>query len=227
MIVADLKPLEEIAAAIDGFEKVMLLACGGCVSVCRTGGEAEAHDLARELARTECLAGRAPEFTVAAIERQCERDLVERYLKIEPGTSAVLSLGCGVGVQTLADVYEDLPIIPALSTTFMGAADEAGVWREKCKGCGDCLLTGTAGVCPIARCSKSLLNGPCGGSQDGHCEVDPEVPCAWLLIYERLKRQGRLARMQQITPPRDWRPAGHNGPRERQRRGIAPGRRVR
>ncbi|HUU04193.1 MAG TPA: methylenetetrahydrofolate reductase C-terminal domain-containing protein [Myxococcota bacterium] len=227
MIVADLKPLDEIAASIEGFSKVLLLACGGCVTVCRTGGEAEAHDLARDLSHPEHFADQAPDLNVAVIERQCERDLVESYLKIEPGTDAVLSLGCGVGVQTLADVHEDLPIIPALSTTFMGAADEAGVWREKCVGCGDCLLTYTAGICPIARCAKGLLNGPCGGSRDGHCEVDPDVPCAWLQIYERLKRQGRLDYMQRITEPRDWRPAGHLGPRERQRRGIAPGRRIR
>ncbi len=217
MIVGDLKPISEIAPNIAGYRKVLVLGCGGCVSVCRSGGDAEAHDLAQQLSRQEHYEGAAPELTVASVERQCEHDMLKAFLKIPEGTDAVLSLACGAGVQIMADVFEPLPIVPALSTTFMGGSDEPGVWREKCKGCGDCVLNETGGICPITLCGKRLLNGPCGGSQHGHCELNPDLPCAWARIYERLDKQGRLDLMDMYRPPRDWRKAGHRGPRERRR----------
>lgn len=220
MIVGDLKSLQEIAASIDGCRKVLILGCGGCVTVCRSGGDAEAHDLANRLSHPEYYKGVPPEFVVGTIERQCENDLLKSYLTIPQGTEAVLSLACGAGVQIAADVFEPLPVVPALSTTFMGGADEPGVWREKCQGCGDCLLAFTAGICPITLCAKRLLNGPCGGSRDGHCEVSVETPCAWARIYARLEKQGKLYLMDEFRTPRDWRKAGNQGPRERRRTGI-------
>ncbi|MCU0605632.1 MAG: methylenetetrahydrofolate reductase C-terminal domain-containing protein, partial [Desulfobacterales bacterium] len=86
---------------------------------------------------------------------------------------------------------------------------------------GDCMLSFTGSICPVARCAKSLFNGPCGGSQGGRCEVNPEIPCAWAMIYYRLKSQNRLELLQKVNPPRDWRPAGNTGPRSRIRTGIA------
>ncbi len=221
MITGDLRPFEDIASSIAGSSKVLVLGCGGCVTVCRAGGDAEAHDLARQLSHPKYYEDMPPEFSTDTIERQCEHDLIEAYLKVPPDTDAILSLACGVGVQIVADVFEPLPVFPALSTTFMGGADEPGVWREKCKGCGDCLLTVTAGICPISLCAKSILNGPCGGSKEGHCEISPDIPCAWARIYDRLDKQGSLHLMHEIRTPRDWRKAGHQGPRERRRTGIA------
>lgn len=220
MIVGHLKSLGEIAGSIAGYGKVLVLGCGGCVTVCRSGGDLEAHDLARKLSHPEHHRGTPPDFAVDTIERQCENDLLQSYLKIPEGTEAILSLACGAGVQIVADVFDPLPVIPALTTTFLGGADEPGVWREKCRGCGDCLLAYTAGICPIALCPKRLLNGPCGGSRDGRCEVDPDIPCAWIQIYQRLEKQNRLHLMDEFRPPRDWRMAGQRGPRERRRTGI-------
>lgn len=220
MIVGDIKALGEIASSIAGYRKVLILGCGGCVTVCRSGGDAEAHDLARALSHPEHHKGVVPEFVVDTIERQCENDLLKSYLAIPEGTDAVLSLACGAGVQIVADVFEPLPVVPALTTTFMGGADEPGVWREKCQGCGDCLLASTAGICPLALCAKRLLNGPCGGSRDGHCEVSADIPCTWARIYTRLEKQDRLYLMDEHRAPRDWRKAGHRGPRERRRTGI-------
>lgn len=221
MIVGDLKSLEEIGRSIAGLARVHVLGCGGCVTVCRAGGDAEARDVAHKLAHPQYHQGSPPEFTVDTVERQCEYDLLEAYLKIPPDTDAILSLACGVGVQIVADLTEPVPVIPALTTTFMGGADEPGVWREKCRGCGDCLLALTAAVCPISRCPKSLLNGPCGGPQDGQCEVNPDLPCAWEMIYRRLEKQDRLHVLADITTVRDWRKAGGRGPRERRRTGVA------
>jgi ferredoxin len=221
MIVGDLKSLEEIASSIAGCRNVLVLGCGGCVTVCRSGGDAEAHDLALQLSHPEHYQSRPPDFAVDTIERQCELDLLKSYLKIPEGTAAILSMACGAGVQIVADAFEPLPVLPALTTTFMGGADEPGVWREKCRGCGDCLLAFTAGICPIALCAKRLLNGPCGGSREGRCEVGSDVPCAWAKIYTRLDKQSRLHLMDEFRIPRDWRKAGLRGPRERRRTGIA------
>ncbi len=220
MIVGNLKSLREIATSIADYGKVFVLGCGGCVTVCRSGGDAEAHDLARQLSHPEHHGSAVPDFVVGTIERQCENDLLRSYLTIPQGTDAILSLACGAGVQIVADAFEPLPVIPALTTTFMGGADEPGVWREKCQGCGDCLLASTAGICPIALCAKRLLNGPCGGSREGHCEVSVDIPCAWARIYTRLEKQDRLHLMDEFRAPRDWRKAGYRGPREHRRTGI-------
>ncbi len=220
MIVGNLKSMSEIASSVAGYHRVLVLGCGGCVTVCRSGGDAEAHDLARRLSHPENFREMSPEFMVETIERQCENDLVKSYLKIPEGTEAILSLACGAGVQIVADIFEPLPVFPALTTTFMGGADEPGIWREKCRGCGDCLLAYTAGICPIALCAKRLLNGPCGGSRAGNCEVSPDIPCAWARIYTRLEKQGKLHLMDEFRAPRDWRKAGYTGPREHRRTGI-------
>jgi ferredoxin len=223
MIVGDPKPLKEIAASLAGFRKVQVIGCGGCVTVCRSGGNAEARDLAEKLNHLQYFSPVPPQFTAQTIERQCERDLVEAFLKIPPDTDAILSLACGVGVQIVSDVFDKLVVVPGLNTTFMGGSDEPGVWQEKCRGCGDCLLSHTGGICPISRCAKRLLNGPCGGSRNGACEVGEDVPCAWALIYYRLKKQNMLERLDEVVPTRDWRRAQGEGPRMRRRPGVGEG----
>jgi hypothetical protein len=126
---------------------------------------------------------------------------------------AVLSMACGVGVQFMSEVFEGKVVLPALNTKFYGATLEQGVWSERCVGCGSCVLGKFGGVCPVARCSKSLLNGPCGGSKDGKCEVDPEnIPCGWQLIYDRMKGLGLLSRLEENEPIKDWRTGRDGGP---------------
>ncbi len=225
MIVGDLKPIEEIAESISNYQNILILGCGSCVTVCLSGGDRETRQLAKELSHIRYFKKDSPEYKPTCktdtIQRQCERDLVETYLRIPSDTEAILSLACGAGVQTIADIHDTLPVIPALNTTFLGAADAPGVWGEKCKGCGDCILTLTGGICPVGRCAKRLFNGPCGGSRNEHCEVHQEIPCAWALIYYRLKKQNKLHLLTEICTPRDWRPGGAAGPRERKRTGIA------
>ncbi len=223
MIVGDLKPLEEIISAVKGFKQVLVLGCGSCVTVCLSGGEKEAAELSRDLSQMRHYQGPPPKFLVGSILRQCEKDLVNEYHEIPPGTDAVLSLACGAGVQTLADAYEPLPVIPALNTTFLGASDKPGTWTEKCKGCGDCILIHTGGICPIARCAKSLFNGPCGGSKGGYCEVGQGTPCAWTQIVARLKKMDRLQSYEEIRTTKDWKPGGASGVRRRVRTGLENG----
>ena len=118
-----------------------------------------------------------------------------------------------MGVQALAERFPHIRTLPGLNTMFMGLPPEQGVWEERCQACGNCILDLTAGICPIARCSKQLLNGPCGGSQNGKCEVDPEVDCAWQLIWERMSALGLLDRLMEVQPARDWSTSRDGGPR--------------
>jgi len=217
MIVGKRKPIEDIVQSISEFRNVLILGCGTCVTVCLTGGDREAQALARDLGNGRYFKGNGPTFHVDTIERQCEWDLVKTHLHLPSDTDAILSLACGAGVQTLADVFSQLPVIPALNTTFLGALDEPGIWREKCQGCGDCIVGYTAGICPISRCAKRLFNGPCGGSTQGKCEIKGDVDCAWHLIINRLKVLGRIDDYEKIHPPKDWSPDRGAGPRKLER----------
>jgi hypothetical protein len=217
MITGKLKPFDEILSSLEQYRNILILACGSCVTVSLSGGDREAHALARDLSTP---GGRS--IQVRTLQRQCEADLVKAFLEIPPDTDVLLSLACGAGVQTLAETFGHLPVIPALNTTFLGALDERGVWQEKCQGCGDCVLTHTAGICPIARCAKHLLNGPCGGSSKGKCEIGGEVDCAWQLIIDRLKKMDRLDEYGRVLPPKDWSTDGACGPRSMRRTANTP-----
>jgi ferredoxin len=219
MIVGDLKPVEEIERSIDGRARVMVLGCRGCVTVCNTGGEKEVGVLASQL-RLAGQARREPrDIREATIERQCDFEYIEPLLPEIEDADVVVSLACGAGVQHVAEAAARLErpvqVVPGINTTFLGAALEQGVWAERCQGCGDCVLEITGGICPIARCSKSLLNGPCGGSSGGKCEIDPEVDCGWQLIYDRLAALGKLENLNRVLPVRDWSTSRDGGPRRR------------
>jgi ferredoxin len=222
MIVGKLKPMDEIATSIADYRNILVAGCGSCVTVCLSGGDREAMALARELSNPGLYRNAPPSIRVATFLRQCERDLVTAYLEVPAETDAILSLACGAGVQTLSSVFEKLPIIPALNTSFLGALDEPGVWREKCLGCGDCVLAYTAGICPIARCAKRLLNGPCGGSSKGKCEIGGDVDCAWQLIVDRLRTLDRLGDYEKLQAIKDWSQDRGGGPRSSRRVANAP-----
>ena len=127
---------------------------------------------------------------------------------------AILSMACGCGVQEVARRYKEKPVLPAVNTKFMGASERQGVWAERCQGCGDCLLGITGGICPIARCAKRVMNGPCGGSTNGKCEISKDIDCAWQLIVDRLKLLGRMDDYEKLTPIKDWSSDRAGGPRK-------------
>lgn len=213
MIVGEQKPLEEIKELVADYERILVLGCGTCVTVCFTGGEKEVGILASSLRMATKIDGQGKVFDEDTVQRQCEwefLDAVEQEIKEH---DLILSMACGIGVQAIVERFPQARVAPAINTTFLGLPEEHGLWTERCAACGECMLHQTAGVCPIARCAKSLMNGPCGGSQDGKCEIDPEVACAWQLIYDRLKAQGRLDQMLEITPARDWSTSRDGGPR--------------
>ena len=214
MIVAEQKPLDEIKQLVSGYDKVLVLGCGTCVTVCFAGGEKEVGILASSLRMATRLDGIQTEFLEATVQRQCEYEYNEAIAELLSQVDAVLSIACGIGVQTMNEQYPGIQTLPGLNTTFLGQPTEQGVWEERCQACGDCVLGTTGGICPIARCAKSLLNGPCGGSQDGVCEVDPDMPCAWQLIYDRMSALGKLDLLLELNTMKDWRTSRDGGQRK-------------
>lgn len=207
MIIAERKPLEEIRNMLAGYKRILVVGCGTCVTICWAGGEKEVGILSSQLRLASSKDGNELSVMEAVVERQCEKEMVIEELgdKVQE-VEAILSMGCGVGVQTIAEVFEEKPIFPALNTTFIGMPEKEGLWLEMCGACGDCLLYWTGGICPIVRCAKGLLNGPCGGTRKGgKCEIDPEKDCAWVLIYRRLEKQGRLNLMRKYYEPKNYR----------------------
>ena len=214
MIIGEQKPLGEIKQMIADHQKILVLGCGTCVTVCFAGGEKEVGILASALRMATALEGQPREFTEATVQRQCEYEYNEEVADLVREADAVLSLACGIGVQTMNEQFPDKITLPGLNTTFLGQPIEQGVWDERCQACGSCVLDKTAGICPITRCSKSIFNGPCGGSAGGKCEIAPEIDCAWQLIYDRLKALGKLELMIEILPVKDWSTSRDGGPRK-------------
>ena len=214
MIVGNAKPLEEIQAMIEPFDKIVLAGCNGCVTVCRAGGEKEVKVMASALRLARETAGRPIEIREVTLERQCDPEYVELMRPYVGDYQAVLSIACGAGVQFLAERFDSIPVLPGINTTFIGVTERQGEWSERCQACGDCVLHLTGGICPVTRCSKSLFHGPCGGSVDGHCEIDKSVPCGWQLIIDRLKSLGRLDQYEKLRPMKNWRTSRDGGPRK-------------
>ncbi len=221
MITAERKPLEEILSLIEPCERILLVGCNECVTVCAAGGRKEVALLSSALQMARMKEGRTLDVVETTLERQCDPEYVEELVTSIDRSDAVLSMACGCGVQEVARRFKEKPVFPAVNTKFMGASERQGVWAERCQGCGDCLLGITGGICPIARCSKRLLNGPCGGSTNGKCEINPDVDCAWQLIWDRLKALGLEARYEDIAPPKDWRTSRDGGPRRIIREDLA------
>ena len=217
MIVAEQKPTDEIKRLVGDAQKVLVVGCGTCVTVCFAGGAKEAGILGSLLRMGAQLDGNPKSVADVTVQRQCEWEYLDTIRDQVTNADVVVSFGCGVGVQALAEHYPDAVVVPGLNTKFMGLPSEHGEWVERCAACGNCLLGLTGGICPIARCSKQLFNGPCGGSSQGKCEVangESQPDCAWQLIYEKLKAQDRLHLIMEISPPKDWRTSRDGGPRK-------------
>jgi ferredoxin len=204
MIKAEQKPVDEILKYLNPYNKILLSGCGACVTVCHAGGEKEVGLLASSLRMARKKMGKPIEVQEATPARQCEPEFALELTEAIENVEAVVSIACGVGVQTLVRHFPQTPVFPGVNTTFLGETVTHGVWEERCQACGNCILEKTGGICPIARCAKQLLNGPCGGSSKGKCEIKRETDCAWQLIYDRLKALGQLYRLEEIIPAKRW-----------------------
>ena len=213
MIVAERKSIPELIDMLQFHNKILVLGCGTCVTVCLAGGEREVSIIASALRMAAKLRGLNFEIDELTIERQCDNIFIEQAAEAIEKSDAVLSLGCGAGVQAIAERFADKPVYAGLNTKFLGILEERGIWSEKCAACGACVLHKYGGICPVTRCAKHMLNGPCGGSREDRCEVRPDRPCAWQLIYQRLKNIGQLDRLKQIELPKNWSSSLSGGPR--------------
>ena len=194
------KPIEEIQEQLEGMDRVYIMGCGTCATMTMTGGRDEVLDMKERLQE---LGKMVTGWTV--IPTACD-EMTDAALKENNGAiqsaDCLLIMSCALGVQK-ASSCNGKPVIPALDTLFIGMEQEPGCFHEACDQCGHCVLGYTAGICPITACHKGLLNGPCGGTNNGKCEIDKDKDCAWTLIYQRLKEQNRLDLMKQYQPVRD------------------------
>ncbi len=214
MIVADKKPIEEIIDSIKDFSKILILGCNECVTVCEAGGKKEVGILASALRMYFLNQGQDVKIDENTLERQCDHEYLDEILDEVDQYEAVVSLACGVGVQFSAEKYNTTPILPGVNTCFLGATEERGLWTERCQACGSCVLATTGGICPVSRCAKRVMNGPCGGSSNGKCEINKDVICAWQLIVERLKALDKMDTYETLTPIKDWSTDRAGGPRK-------------
>jgi len=214
MITAEQKPIDEIREMIAPYKRILVLGCASCVAECAAGGEKETAMLGSALRMAARIEKQEMEIEEKTLDRQCVNEFIVLLDDIIDKYDAVLSLGCGAGVQAVADLFSETPVIPALNTEFLGETKSQGLWVENCLGCGDCMLYYFGGVCPLARCSKQLFNGPCGGSVDGRCEINPDMDCAWQQIIDRLSRFGTLEKLEEVYPPKDWSRKQGSGPRK-------------
>jgi len=204
MIVAKRKPLEELKNQLKDYKKVLNVGCGTCVAVCLAGGEKEVAVLNAELDMARKMDNTPIEIDAVTLERQCDREYLAELDAIAKDYEAILSMACGVGVQFLAERFPDIPIFPAVDTSGLAVNQDVGWYEERCRSCESCVLGQTGGICPVTMCAKGLYNGPCGGTNNGSCEIHMDQPCAWYMIYERLEKQGRLDCILEIIPAQDW-----------------------
>jgi hypothetical protein len=200
MILTEKKPIEEIKEGLKNSKKVFVLGCGTCAALAQTGGEEQVKEMAQLLSDKEIVG-------TAVVETPCDKRLLKRDLRAVSASlnaaDAVLVLSCGVGIQTLVDITGKI-VMPGLNTKFIGMTEHIGEFYQRCRACSDCILDETGGICPISRCPKGLLNGPCAGYMDEKCEVDREKDCVWVLIYKRMKDIGQLDKFREFRKPRNY-----------------------
>ncbi|MFC2003564.1 methylenetetrahydrofolate reductase C-terminal domain-containing protein [Chloroflexota bacterium] len=209
--ITEQKPLEEIMQSLDQCSRVYLIGCGTCATMLHTGGKSEVLDMKDKL---EAAGKKATGWMV--IPTSCDeltKDALNENIDAINEADCILVMSCAFGVQTVS-LHSDKPVCPALNTLFIGKEESPGHFIEACMQCGNCVLGRTAGICPLVRCAKGLMNGPCGGSVEGKCEVSPDIPCAWQLIIDRLAALGQLDEFEEIEPPRDWDTSLSGGPRK-------------
>ncbi len=223
MIVADRKSLDEIMAMVEDNKKILIVGCKGCVTVCNVGGLKEVEILASTMKIARKKAGKEIEIETSVLERQCDKEYVEQIAETVGDYEAVISMACGVGPQFLSEMYKDQSFYPAVNTTFFGGATSHGVWEERCAGCGTCGIHNFGGLCPIARCAKSLLHGPCGGSSSGVCEVNKDTECIWDTIVTKKMEQGKLEDLLDVKAAKSWKTSRDGGPRRSIREELVQG----
>jgi len=223
MIIAEWKPLPELVEKLKGHTNVLVVGCATCVAECAAGGEREVETLTPLLKMALKNEGRTINVHTRTLERQCEWEFVEELADVSKKVDAIVSLACGIGIQAVAERFPEVSVYPGVNTTALAIRQEPGTWLARCAACGDCVLGETFGFCPVARCAKSLSNGPCGGTRkNGKCEIDENIDCVWYQIYERAKARGKVEQLLKVRKPKNWSNSGHGGPKRVVREDLRP-----
>ena len=203
MIITKKRDFSKLIDNIKDYKKIFVIGCSECAALCGTGGDPEANELKQALEE----AGKEVAGTFIAktgcqelgtkVEMKGFKDEMEK-------TDCIISMSCGAGTQTTVALYPDKPVYPSNDTMFLGNMTRLQMFDERCSLCGECIIDKTGGICPVTACPKGILNGPCGGTSDGKCEVSPDLDCAWVRIYERLERIERLDDMAKTLEPKNW-----------------------
>ena len=202
MIISKQKDFGYILSTIDG-KPVFIVGCSQCATLCNTGGEKEVLEMKTK------LEGKNINVTGCTIlDPAChmlnDKRILRKYKEEIEKSDKILVLACGNGSQTISDIYKNKEVISGTDTLFLGEIKHAGVFEKKCDLCGECILDDFNGLCPVTRCPKGLLNGPCGGVNNGKCEISEDVDCVWYQIIEHLKENNKLDKLQKISEPKDW-----------------------
>lgn len=201
MIISENRDFKKIKLDLESHPTIILIGCGRCSTSCRTGGHEEVEKMREKLISI----GKKIIYSTV-IEAPCDERLVKQELKkitFRP-EDCILAMCCGSGVSAISDLAS-VPVYPALNTLFLGVIQRFGVYDERCSLCGECALNKTLGICPVTRCAKGLLNGPCGGAKEGMCEINTERECAWIKIYDKLKNYNRLKNITECWPAKNYR----------------------
>jgi ferredoxin len=204
MIITESKPIAEVIDSLKSYNKIFLVGCGECATTCKTGGKDELVKIQAELQREgkTVLGFCIPD--APCVSAQIKTEMAKNMQSLRQA-EAILVLACGLGVQSVKDNDRmGKVVLPACNTICGAVVDAKGDFYEKCSMCGECVLSATAGICPITLCAKGLLNGPCGGMDKGKCEVDKDKDCAWVLIYRELEKQGKTAQLKVAHPAKDF-----------------------
>jgi len=202
MIITKQKDFDNLLTSITK-GPVFIIGCSECATLCKTGGEDEIVKMKEDL-RKNNIETTGWVVLDPACHLQNDKRLLKKHKNEIEKAKKILVLACGNGVQTVSEVIKNIDIIPGTDTLFLGEIKRLSDFEKRCIMCGDCIQDLFEGVCPISRCPKSMLNGPCGGSIDGKCEISTELDCIWDIIYKRLKEKGQLKRLKEIKKPKDW-----------------------
>jgi ferredoxin len=204
MIISQQKSLADLLFSLQGYSRVFIVGCGECATICQSGGEPEVAKMQQFLENAGKIVTGSCVPSAPCVAAKLKTELAKNIQALRQSEAALI-LACGLGVQSFKDNDRlDLTVFPACDSLFGAVMDAQGNFFEKCSMCAECVLDETAGICPITLCPKSLLNGPCGGVNQGKCEVDNQKDCAWVLIYQELDKHKKLASLKEIRKAKNY-----------------------
>ncbi len=203
MIITKKRDVKKLMENLKNYKSLFLIGCSECASLCGTGGDPELASMKEALeAEGKTVTGTLlPKTGCQTLGTKIE---LKKDKEACAAADAIIVMSCGAGTQSAVEIFPDKPVFPANDSLFLGNMTRFQMFDERCSLCGECVLDKTGGICPVTACPKGLLNGPCGGTDNGKCEVSPDIECAWVRIYDRMKKTDQLEDFKEVLKPKDW-----------------------